>query len=93
MLVVHSDTHGEDGRALVHSTPHREGDECWIFEAVTEGNVTVGWKLRKSQDRHKNKYLVSRVKKDGRTFWVDVTDDYGAATLWKIVTHQRDIGN
>ena len=85
MLVVHSDTHGKDGRALVHKTPHRETDECWMIEPVTQGNVTVGYKLRKSQDRHKNKYLVSRRRRDG-TWWVDVTDQgIGAEDfLWRI---------
>ena len=84
MLVVHSDEVGQDGRALVHTTPHRESDECWMFEAVNEGNVTVGYRLRKFLDRHKDKYLVSRRKRDGSTFWVDVTADFGAATLWQI---------
>ena len=92
MLVVHSDTHGDDGRALVHNTPHRETDECWMIEAVTEGNVTLGYRLRKSQDRHRNKYLVSRRKRDGSTFWVDVTGDVGAATVWQIDNTELVVG-
>ncbi|XP_063683403.1 uncharacterized protein LOC134817951 isoform X2 [Bolinopsis microptera] len=86
MLVVHSDTHGKDGRALVHKTPHRETDECWMIEPVTQDNVTVGYKLRKSQDRHRNKYLVSRRLRGDGTWWVDVTDKGVGAEdfLWRI---------
>ncbi|KAL5271978.1 hypothetical protein ACHWQZ_G000241 [Mnemiopsis leidyi] len=80
-LAVHSDQRANgDGRAITHKTPHKEEDESWIVEAA-EG----GYKLKKAQGRHVGKYLVAGEKRDGSTFWADVTDDASAASLWDIV--------
>ena len=84
MLVVLNDKHGDDGRALVHDTPHSNANECWEIEYIDNENKSLGCRIRKTQDRQKDKYLVSRRQRDEATFWVDVTEDVEDATLWKI---------
>ncbi|XP_063682349.1 uncharacterized protein LOC134817151 [Bolinopsis microptera] len=84
MLVVLNDRHGDDGRAIVHETPHSKANECWMIEYIDNENKSLGCRIRKTQDRQKDKYLVSRRQRDDATFWVDVTEDAADATLWKI---------
>ena len=80
-LVVHSDKRSNgDGRAQVHRTPHNADDECWVIESAKGG-----YKLKKAHGRQEGKYLIAGEKRDGNTFWADVTDDASAATLWDIV--------
>ena len=88
MLVVFDDRHEDDGRVLVHDTPHSKANECWMIEYVNKKNKSFGCRLRKTQDRHKNKYLVSRRQRDEATFWVDVTEDVEDATWWQIIGQQ-----
>ncbi|XP_063682348.1 uncharacterized protein LOC134817150 [Bolinopsis microptera] len=88
MLVVLNDNHGDDGRALVHDTPHSKANECWMIEYVNKKNKSFGCRIRKTQDRQKDKYLVSRRQRDMATFWVDVTENIEDATWWQIFGQQ-----
>ena len=111
MLVVFDDRHEDDGRVLVHNTPHskaidgcdsskflleetspltmvNKANECWMIEHVNKKNKSFGCRLRKSQDKQKDKYLVSRRQRDEATFWVDVTEDVEDATWWQIIGQQ-----
>ena len=90
MLVVLNDKHGDDGRALVHDTPHSKANECWEIEYIDNENKRFGCRIRKTQDIHINKYLVSRRQRDDATFWVDVTEDVEDATLWKIIDQHSE---
>ena len=90
MLVVFDDMHGDDGRVLVHDTLHSKANECWMIEYVNKKNKSFGCRLRKTQDKYKDKYLVSRRQRDEATFWVDVTEDVEDATLWKIIDQHSE---
>ena len=85
MLVVHSDKQSNgDARALVHRTPHGNGDdECWSIETVSVAGG-VGYRFKKSQRRSKDTYLVSRIQRVEGSYWVDVTSDMSAPVLWQI---------
>ena len=49
MLVAHSNNRDNgDGRVLVHSADHREGDQCWIIQGVQRQGVPVGYTIVKS---------------------------------------------
>jgi len=86
MLVVDISTQDSEARALVLDTPdHDEVDECWMIEEVImEKGFPVGYKIMKSQGRHKNKYLFAGVDRDEESFWVSVTDRTDADILWFI---------
>jgi len=71
-----------DGRAIVHETPHVAKDEQWAIEPAKGG-----YKLKKPEGDHAGKYLIAGEKRDDSTWWVDLTDDSSAATLWDIVKH------
>ncbi|XP_063686462.1 uncharacterized protein LOC134820171 [Bolinopsis microptera] len=85
MLVVHSDKQSNgDARALVHRTPHGNGDdECWIIETVTVVGG-VGYRFKKSQGRSRDTYLVSRIQRESGSYWVDVTSDMSAPICYKM---------
>ena len=51
---------------------------------IDNENESFGCRLRKTKDRQKDTYLVSRRQRDEATFWVDVTEDIPDATLRKI---------
>ncbi|XP_063689160.1 uncharacterized protein LOC134822176 [Bolinopsis microptera] len=85
MLVAHSDNRANgDGRVLVHSADHREGDECWVIQGVRRQGVSVGYTIVKSTERHRGKYLIASEVRDDDTFWVDVTDNVQVESLWQI---------
>ena len=49
MLVAHSNNRDNgDGRVLVHSADHREGDQCWIIQGVQRQGDSVGYTIVKS---------------------------------------------
>ena len=85
MLVVHGDSQSNgDARALVHRTPHGDGDdECWSIETASVAGG-VGYRFKKSQGRSKDTYLVSQIERVEGSYWVDVTSDMSAPILWQI---------
>ena len=87
MLAVFDDAHGDDGRALVHDTPHG-GNEGWNISWVNSKEKSLGCYLMKAQDMHKDKYLVSRRQRDETTFWVDVSET--KKTTWRILVQQLE---
>ena len=82
-LAVHGDTRKDTGNgiAILHKSPWNADDECWAIEPAKGG-----YKLRKAHGRQKGKYLVAGIprSRSGNGFWVEVTDDPAAATVWDI---------
>ena len=93
MLVVDISTQDSEARALVLDTPdHEEVDECWMIEEeIMEKGFPVGYKIMKSQGRHKNKYLFAGVDRDKESFWVSVTDRTDADILWFIDLVDKEV--
>ncbi|KAL5263295.1 hypothetical protein ACHWQZ_G008622 [Mnemiopsis leidyi] len=89
MLVVHSDDRQSgNGRAMVHNAGHNLADECWVIVSVEEQGVSQGYTIMKSQNRHKDKYLIAtepRSFSSNDKFWADVTDNEDANKLWNIL--------
>ena len=93
MLAVHSDVQQEDqelGRAIVHSTPWKPDDECWTIDKIP-GHSGAVYRLTKTWSREKGKRLISDIRRDDDTYWVDASLDR-SDVLWEILSTNLPMG-